>query len=202
MDFRCWQYLAKWVHKRILKFLDHENSSNQKKPRIVRMNTSLDRSLPKYELPKEYRLHHYSKGDEEKWLELLNASKEFGVWEEDRLSREMLADLLPNGGTMVQFRNKYVACAAVCHRQEYSPLALLMYVVVLPEHRTKGLGKIVTIESMTIAQHAGYHSFILHTEENRIPAINMYISLEFRPDYTYSEDTRFVWETIFLTIHA
>jgi mycothiol synthase len=152
-------------------------------PPLLRMLRKLHpgEPLPAPTLVEPYRLQHYVPGDEEQWIELLNASGEFGTWDDARLSRELLATLLPDGGIFVTHRGRLVGCASACAMDEYRPHAILMYVAVLAEHRGQGLGQALVWETLRVARHEQFPGLLLHTENHRLAAVRTYFQLGFLP---------------------
>jgi GNAT superfamily N-acetyltransferase len=150
---------------------------------LLRMLRKLYRGeqLPPPPVQEPYRLLRHVPGDEEAWLELLNASGEFGCWNRDRLHDEIGATLLPEGGIFVARGNQLVGCAAACFMEQYQPYAILMYVTVLPEHQGKGLGQALVGETMRVAQRASFPGLLLHTENHRLAAVRTYFQLGFLP---------------------
>jgi ribosomal protein S18 acetylase RimI-like enzyme len=143
---------------------------------------SEDFSLYK-QLPDGFFEVRYFAGLEYKWLELINSSGEFGVWNIDLLKKKILKDLVDQGGVLVSSGNSYVACASICERDDFKPNALLMYVIVKKEYRGLGLGKFVSTHAMSTAQQLGYPGVVLRTDDYRVPAIKMYSQLGFLYDY-------------------
>lgn len=146
-----------------------------------------------------YRLATYDPADralEQKWCEVLDKSGEFGTFTKKTLKSEILSTLLPRGGAFVFYGEELVACAAACSARQYDPLALLMFVVVLPEHRGKSLGAVVTLEVMSAALRAGRVGMLLHTDEHRLPAIKTYLKLGFVPETDWEPSARGRWEIV------
>jgi GNAT superfamily N-acetyltransferase len=147
-------------------------------------------------IPAPYRLVHYAAGDEERWLELLNATNEFGVWDQKRLSHELLSTLLADGGIFVAYEDRLVGCASACLMPEYKPYAILMYVTLLPEHRGKGLGQALVWETMRVAQCEKFPGLLLHTEAHRYAAVRTYFQLGFLPQVGEETAGKRVWSNV------
>lgn len=145
-------------------------------------------------LPKGYELAFYQAGDEARWLRLINESGEFGVWNEELLQAEILSTLIPGSAVFVIADEKLVACAAGCDLKNFRPFATLMYVVVLSEHRGKGLGVVVTAAAINGAQEAGYPGMILQTDDFRLAAIKTYLKLGFVPHCEHDAGAGARWE--------
>src|SRR5688500_8751243 len=65
-------------------------------------------NLPAASLQEPYQLLHYQPGDEERWMEVLTASGEFGGWTRSRLAAELLSSLLPGGGIFLAHNGQLV----------------------------------------------------------------------------------------------
>jgi mycothiol synthase len=165
---------------------------------LFRMHRKLhpDERLPSSPLPEPYRLRVYEAGGENAWLDLLNASAEFGAWNRDRLEREILSTLLPGGGIFAAHEGRLIGCASVCFMKEYSPNAILMYVALLPEHRGKGLGQALVWETLRVSQRERYPAMILHTENHRHAAVRTYFQLGFLPQLAEGVADKWQWATM------
>jgi mycothiol synthase len=155
----------------------------RKAPPLLRMVRKLHQGeqLTAPAVPDPYRLLRHAPGGEAEWIDLLNASGEFGRWTAERLYAEVGAVLLPGGGVFAAYGDQLVGCAAACFMEAYRPHAVLMYVAVLPEHRGKGLGQALVWETMRVARGQGYPGMLLHTEPHRLAAVRTYFQLGFLP---------------------
>jgi GNAT superfamily N-acetyltransferase len=153
-------------------------------------------SLQPAAVPEPYRLVRYAAGDEDHWLGLLNASREFGHWDLDRLRRELLSTLLPDGGVFLACDRRLVGCASACSMGEYHPYAILMYVALFPEHRGRGLGQALVWETLRVAQREQFPGLLLHTENHRLAAVRSYFQLGFLPRLGAGAAGKRQWGTV------
>jgi GNAT superfamily N-acetyltransferase len=137
--------------------------------------------LPPAAVLEPYRLLRAGPGDEGRWVDLLNASGEFGSWDRRRLHQEIGASLLAEGGVLAAEGDDLVGCASACFLDEHNPYAILMYVAVLPGRRGRGLGQALVWETMRIAQQERFPGMLLHTENHRLAAVRTYFQLGFLP---------------------
>lgn len=145
-----------------------------------------------------FHLVNFRAGLEQYWIDVLNESGEFGKWDMRRLSQFLLSDLLPGGGVLVfNHDHKPVACSAICLKKELEPFAVLMYVLVLPGYRGRGLSVAMIIDGLKACCQQGFPGVTLLTDDSRLPAINIYLKLGFRADMTMSSDAPERWEKIF-----
>jgi mycothiol synthase len=190
-------YLKRTALGRYVKRLVRRESNPPAAP-LLRMLRKLDPfeqpSSPV--IPEPYRLVRYEPGDEVPWVDLLSASGEFGRWTRDRLEKEMLSTLLPDGGVFVLRGDQRVGCASACLMEAYRPNAVLMYVTALPEHRGRGLGQALVLETMRVAQREGFPGLILHTEKHRLAAVRTYIQLGFLPEFGTDVAGKQVWSDV------
>ena len=153
----------------------------QKQLRMVRHN--LD-DLPELEIPSGYELRTYRPGDEAAWAEIMNTG--IGEWTAEKC-RECLTSqpqFLPDGLFFITFEGKLVgsACAWRKSPDEWTSGYLHM-VCVVPEHRGKQLGYLLTLAVLRFFRDHGFCEVRLDTDDRRIPAIKAYLRLGFEPHY-------------------
>jgi mycothiol synthase len=159
-------------------------------------------TVPRVQTP--YRLVTYTAGWEDRWVALLEASSEFAQfseWTTERLTREILSDLVPDGGVLALCNDEPVACAAACRVPKFLPDSTLMYVVTLPEHRGRGLGRAVTAAAMHASCRAGHPGMVLQTDDCRVAAIAAYLKLGFKP-VLVDKFAAVRWDTVLEELHA
>jgi RimJ/RimL family protein N-acetyltransferase len=107
----------------------------------------------------------------------------------------------PDGFFMVTFDGQPVgsACAWPNSTDPDERVAQVHMVCVLPEHRSKGLGYLVTLAVMRYMREKGFQETFLFTDDFRIPAIRAYLRLGFGPDYL-DDSHRYRWGRIFSLI--
>lgn len=147
-------------------------------------------------LPTGYQLLESGRAQRRLWAELLSSSGEFGVVDSAMLKREILSILIPDGAILIGCGDDIVACAAACFAPRFAPYALLNYVLVRADHRTKGLGCAASIEAMRRARLRGYPGMVLQTDDSRDAAIAMYLGLGFQPVIESSPDAPDRWKTV------
>lgn len=187
--------------RRILAIFTDKSRGVRTVPQLKMLYTfDPDKQVTPPKLPQHYRLLRYVPGYEDQWVQLINSSGEFVRWNRDTLSREVLSGLLTDGGILVAAGDKLAACAAACSMRRFEPYAVLMYVVVLPEHRNRGLGTAIITEALAVCQREGYPGVILHTDDFRVAAIKRYLKLGFVPDIELDHSAKDRWKTILDTI--
>lgn len=61
------------------------------------------------------------------------------------------------------------------------PVGLIHMVGVDREHRGQGLGRLILLLALHRLKERGFHKVLLRTEDSRIPALRLYLSLGFEP---------------------
>ena len=147
-------------------------------------------------LPNGFEEEYYSPDLDDKWLELINSDQEFGFWDKERLHQQIVDFLIEQGGILIKYRDKLVACASICNEARFTPFALLMYVIVKQEFRGYGLGKYVTSKAISIARKNGFRGVVLRTDDYRIPAVKMYCQFGFSYDHAAGLYSKTKWNLL------
>lgn len=148
-------------------------------------------------LAKGYILRTYQKGDEESWVELLNANGQLGTWDRMRVEEQLHGDLVEGNQFFVVAANQIVALASVYDRKlEEVACWEIGWVASHPQHRGKGLGRHITAAAVEAALSLSVRPVVLRTDDFRIPAIKVYLKLGFVPDCNHASYPK-RWQTIF-----
>ena len=153
------------------------------------------RRLEDVAVPEGYVLRGYRPGDEDGWVSLLNEGAFETSWDRDRLD-EYLSDQERREGSRVIVHDDEIAAATFASRRE-GPVrvGVLDYVVSHPDHRNNGLGRAVCAAVLRFFAERGYETVTLTTDDWRLPAIKVYLSLGFEPQMT-REDMHGRWRTV------
>jgi mycothiol synthase len=173
-----------------------ELSAGAYAPKQLSMTLALDGvgSLALPTLPEGYLQRSYRPGDEAGWLELLLACG-FDEWDLKAVD-EHLRDLERREGSSVVVRGGRIVAATFASRQNSPRRAgVLDYVVCHPEYRGLGLGRAVCVAVLRFFAGRGYDSAVLLTDDWRLPAVGLYLSLGFTPEMT-RDDMPARWETV------
>lgn len=150
--------------------------------------------LPPLSLPEGFALHTHIKGQEKEWEELVE--KAFG-------SHFSFEDVMVNIGLFrpemllyISKDGKDIATASAIEFHLFPGEGLFHMVAADPEARGQGAGRLVCLAVLhSIAAH-GYKTAVLRTEDERLSAIKIYLSLGFEPFYV--DDTQEErWNKIF-----
>lgn len=67
---------------------------------------------------------------------------------------------------------------------------LVHMVGVAPDYRGRGLGRVITLLALRRLQERGFHEALVETEEVRVQALSLYLSLGFKPLYRNRSDEK------------
>ena len=150
-------------------------------------------SLPPLVLPEGVTLHTHLEGTEEAWETLIERA--FGThYSFDQFIRN-------GGGYKPEYvlylakDGKDIATTTAVEKADFPGEGWFRMVGVDPECRGIGAGKLIALAALHSLADRGYQSVVLSTDDERIPAINLYYSLGFRPIFTHeSHEER--WQKI------
>jgi len=136
-------------------------------------------------LPPGYSLRGLCAGDEAGWCALLDAARELGPWDLQRLRRQIDGGLVASTQRFVVAGGELVACAGVYDRRCCGlPAWEIGWVAVHPAHRRRGLGRSVTAAAALACGELAPRPVFLLTDDQRVAAIRTYLGLGFVPDCT------------------
>ena len=151
-------------------------------------------NLPPLALPHGWALHNHMDGMEESWESLIERA--FG----NHFSFE---SFIVNGGgykpeyvLYISKTGKEIATTTAVEKECFPGEGWLRMVASDPEVRGQGAGRLIVLAALQSLASRGYRTAVLSTDDERIPAINLYYSLGFRPIYTH-ESHRERWEKLF-----
>ncbi len=155
--------------------------------------------LPPLALPEGFSFHSHIEGQDKNWEELIE--KAFGT-------HFSFNDFIVNGGG---YKPEYVlyiakdgvdiATATAVEKDIFPGEGWFRMIGTAPEARGLGAGKLVCLAALHSLAARGYKSVVLSTDDARIPAIKLYLSLGFEPIFTHeSHEER--WKNVFEKINA
>lgn len=150
------------------------------------------------EAPAGYEIRAWRPGDDEGWVDLLNASGAFGSWTPARLAAETRG-LLREAQFFAVQEGKLVAATGILARSlRRKPALELAWVARHPAHGGKELGRAVVIRALRAALALpGRRPVHLYTDDHRLTAIAIYLDLGFVPDLRSHRSYPGRWEAVF-----
>ena len=135
--------------------------------------------LPPLSLPEGVSLHSHEKGIEKDWEKLIE-----DVFE----SHFSFEDFIVNGGgykpeyvLYLRKDGEEIATITAVEKDTFPGEGWLRMVGVSPKSRGLSAGRLIVLSALHSLAARGYKSTVLSTDDYRIPAINMYLSLGFEP---------------------
>lgn len=139
--------------------------------------------LPPLSLPYGFALHTHIEGNEQIWEDLIE--KAFGY----HFSFE---NFIRNGGgykpeyvIYISKDGKDIATTTAIEKDTFPGEGWFRMVGVDPDARGLGAGRLVSLAALHSLAARGYKTAVLSTDDFRLPALNLYYSLGFRPIYTH-----------------
>ena len=125
----------------------------------------------------------YEDGDDAHWARIV--SRAFGWAVSPDIFRREIAEqeaFEPEGVFFLLHRGEPVGTATTWSRPDLGRGAGYVHMVaVVPEHTGKGLGKVLTVAVLRRLKRLGFRSAFLHTDDQWLPAIKIYLELGFEP---------------------
>ena len=163
------------------------------------------RRLPDVPLPAGYVMRAYRVGDAPSWADTLQKGG-FTEWTEDRVL-EYLEDPERRAGSRIVDYNGAIVAATFASQTPPSPSrregdacearrgcpksegGVLDFVVTHPDHRGRGLAPATCTEVSRFLVARGCKAVSLSTDDWRLPAIHIYLSMGFKPSFPRTRET-------------
>lgn len=140
-------------------------------------------SPPDVALGADYRLRYLEQRDYAGWSRLMSVVG-FGEWPPERIEAHRRG-VLPGGFFVIEHvpTGTIVATANANHapNERHPEGGELSFVAALPEHAGHALGRAATAAVVRRFLAAGYRRIYLKTDDNRLPAVKVYLQLGFEP---------------------
>lgn len=153
--------------------------------------------LPPLALPYGIALHSHTDGHEREWEELIE--KAFGVRYSFESAIRNAGGYRPEYVLYLSRDGKDIATATAVEKDTFPGEGWFRMIGVDPEARGIGAGRLISLAALHSLAARGYKTVVLSTDDERLPAINLYYSLGFRPIYTH-ESHKERWEKILKSI--
>ena len=152
--------------------------------------------LPELKLPEGFSVHTHRDGDEKRWEEIIESS--FGYhFDFDFLINA--GDYAPEKVLYLTYNGKDIATTTAVEKAEYPNEGWFRMVGVHKDAQGMGAGKLISLAALDSLKARGYKSAVLSTDDHRIPAIRLYLSVGFQPlmcDDSHEERWQKVFEII------
>ena len=151
-------------------------------PKQLRMTvpTSLVRKLPDVAMPSGCELRAYRPGDERSWLKLLELGG-FPEWDFQRLQAFLGGAERREGSRVVTKGTTIVAATFASRETQDGKIGSLDFVVTHPRYRRRRLARAVCTAVLRFLEGRNYQTVTLATDDWRLDAIALYLSLGFVP---------------------
>ncbi len=136
--------------------------------------------IPELELPPGYSIRYYDPGDEVLLAPIFMECFDPG-WSAERIVKTFLEDNVwsPNRMSVLCFGDEVIGTASAWESPARPAHGLLHYLAVLPAHRGKHLGYMLAGTVLRNLLNMGYTDCWLTTDDFRLPAIRIYLSVGF-----------------------
>ena len=139
--------------------------------------------LPDVGPPEGYVVRGHQPGDGPAWIALLEHGS-FSEWSLERFDSYMQGRERIEGSCVAVKGGSLVAATFASVQDDDTDVGRLDFVVSHPEHRGNGLGRVVCTVVMKHLARRGFETTVLFTDDWRLPAIGLYLSLGFKPRMT------------------
>jgi len=112
---------------------------------------------------------------------LLGGAFEGEHWDAAGTERELFCDETVKTTLVVATGRRLVATASLQMRPDHPGCGWVRWVATEPDRRREGLARALVISVLGIAAQAGCREARLHTENDRLAAISLYLQLGFKP---------------------
>lgn len=154
--------------------------------------------LPPFSLPHGFSLHNHKEGTEENWEALIE--KAFSSHYSFEACIKNGGDYSPERVLYIAEGDRDIATATAVEKADFPGEGWFRMVGTVPEARGKGAGRLVCLAALHSLAARGYKTAVLSTDDIRIPAIKLYLSLGFVPIYTHESHAE-RWEKIFAELN-
>lgn len=143
--------------------------------------------MPEFTIPDGYKLRGYLPGDEDSWLETLNLGEFGGNWDRQRFDDYIAGPERTEGSVVAVQGDRIVAATFASVEAGVDFTGRVDFVVSHPKVRGLGLGRAVCTGVVRYLVNKGYTQVILYTDDWRLPAIALYLSMGFEPRMTRTD---------------
>ena len=154
----------------------------------MRLTVEPESNVQVSKVPSGYELRGYQSGDELAWANLINQGGFGQKFTAKRVAEYMESSERRAGSSIVVKKGVILAATFATIQEEADNLSSLDYVVSHPDYRGLGFGRIVCEAVVKYFVEIGRNDVILHTDDWRLPALGLYLSMGFVPNLICSTD--------------
>lgn len=147
-------------------------------PQLFLRRDTLD-NLPPFFLPAGFSLHNERKGDDTAWEVLVERA--FGSHFSYEATIRGSEGYRPDGVLFIAKEGKDIATCTAAEKAWFPGEGWFRMVGTDPDARGCGAGRLVCLAALHSLAARGFHSAVLSTDDFRLPAISLYLSLGFKP---------------------
>ena len=148
------------------------------------ITTDRARDIPEPVMPPGCELRGYRPGDEDAWTELINTGGFGTPWSRERLDEFLNGPERACGSRVATKNGRIVAATFASVEDGVYDMGRVDFVVSHPDVRGTGLGRATCTEVVRYLVGRGYDPVTLYTDDWRLPAIGLYLSMGFDPQMT------------------
>lgn len=157
---------------------------------------SLHRVPPAPRYASGFRLRRAAPGDEAALAALLAAAFEDDTWTPQTVRERLTVEASVRAVYVAARGNQIGATASARYLPDrYPGMGYLHWVAAHPQYQGRGLGRMVTLAALGHFRRSGCAGAVLETDDHRLPAIRLYLSLGFVPQMTAPDHPR-RWEAV------
>ena len=149
--------------------------------KLCMRKTDLDK-LPPFALPEGFGLHTHMEGNEKNWERLIGRAFDFPFTFQEAMIN--IGDYSPDHILYISKDGVDIATATAIEFHLFPGEGLFHMIATDPDARGQGAGRLACEAALHKIAERGFRSAVLRTEDERIPAIKLYLSLGFVPFYT------------------
>ena len=153
------------------------------------------RMIPAAPVPDGFDLRPYRAGDEESWIDLISTGGFGARWDRARFDEYMKGAERRAGSRVASRVGRIFAATFASVEAGVEGVGRVDFVAARPEARGKGLARAVCSAVVRYLVGRGCRAVVLYTDDWRLPAIGLYISMGFEPRMN-REDMPARWDAI------
>ncbi len=154
-------------------------------------------NLPSLSLKAGYGIHTHIEGQENIWEDIIEQA--FGQHFSFKDFLIPAGNYAPEYVYYVTKDGKEISTAMGTEHANFPNEGWFRMIAALPEARGTGAGKLACLAVMHSLKARGYNSIVLSTDDYRLPAISMYLSLGFEP-IIFDEEHKERWNKVLTQI--